>query len=315
MRRESLPPIYLALLSPTIAELLSSSSPPLEFFNPLGFLMLIALYGFGAILIREYVVRRGYPKSSIILLGVVYGMVEEGFAVKSFFNPGWQDLGILGVYGRYIGVNWVWSIGLTLYHSIISISIPIAIIELVYSDLMDKPWIVSRRGLLMLFSVFVLDNVLINILLVSGYQPSLLHYLILFMIMFLLVWLCGKVNIRPIRLANNPFLMWVGGFLWMLGFYIVLFGLPNLGLPVFIDIIILIIFFYISVRMFSNLFNDELSNKVRMAFALGPPSLFIFLSPLFEFSSDRSDNPIGMTLVGVFFAILFIYVYYKKVGE
>ena len=37
---------------------------------------------------------------SIILLRGAYRVREEGVVVKSFFDPNWVDLGILGIYGR-----------------------------------------------------------------------------------------------------------------------------------------------------------------------------------------------------------------------
>ena len=45
--------------------------------------------------------------------------------VKSWFDPHWVDLGIFGSYGRLAGVNWVWAAGLTIYHAIYSIGLPI----------------------------------------------------------------------------------------------------------------------------------------------------------------------------------------------
>jgi len=48
------PILFLFVLSPAIGELLSGSSPPLEFFNPFTFLILASLYGSGALLVREY---------------------------------------------------------------------------------------------------------------------------------------------------------------------------------------------------------------------------------------------------------------------
>lgn len=115
--KHKFPLILLVLLSPVIAELLSGSAPPLEFFNPLGFVILVGLYGSGVLIVRELSLKWGNGWSTILLLGIAYGIIEEGLAVKSFFDPQWMDLGILGVYGRWIGVNWVWSFYLTVYHT------------------------------------------------------------------------------------------------------------------------------------------------------------------------------------------------------
>src|SRR5256886_9423358 len=81
------------------------------------------------LVMRETAVRwkTGWP--SILLLGAAYGIIEEGLAVKSFFDPTWMDLGTLGVYGRWLAVNWVWAAWLTIYHAAVSIALPIFLLE------------------------------------------------------------------------------------------------------------------------------------------------------------------------------------------
>ena len=149
------PALILYLLAPAIGELLSSSAPPVEFFNPFGLLILPALYGSGAILAREIALRWGKRWPSILMLGLAYGVIEEGLMVKSFFDPGWPDLGVLGTYGRFAGVNWVWSVALCFYHATISIAIPILLVELLYPDRRDEPW-VGRRGFVGLSTLLAL---------------------------------------------------------------------------------------------------------------------------------------------------------------
>jgi len=48
------PALVLFFLSPAIAELLSGSSPPVEFFNPMTFVLIVPLYGSGVIVIRTH---------------------------------------------------------------------------------------------------------------------------------------------------------------------------------------------------------------------------------------------------------------------
>src|SRR5207302_1555765 len=113
------PLLALVLLSPVIAEMLSGSTPPIEWLNPIAVLFLIWLYGAGVLVMRETAVRwkTGWP--SILLLGAAYGIIEEGLAVKSFFDPAWMDLGTLGWYGRWLDVNWVWAVWLTIFIDIL----------------------------------------------------------------------------------------------------------------------------------------------------------------------------------------------------
>src|SRR5947199_282242 len=138
------PLLALVLLSPVIAEMLSGSTPPLEWLNPIAALLLIWLYGAGVLVMRETAVRwkTGWP--SILLLGAAYGIIEEGLAVKSFFDPGWMDLETLAWYGRWFDVNWVWAVWLTIYHAVVSIAIPIFLVEWIWPRTRGIP-LTSRR--------------------------------------------------------------------------------------------------------------------------------------------------------------------------
>jgi hypothetical protein len=135
----------LLVLSPALGELLSGSSPPLQFFNPVLFFLLVCLYGCGALLVREIVVRRQLNAAGVLLLGAAYAVLEEGLLCKSFFNPFWTDTGFLSIYGRAWGVNWVWTLGLTVYHMTVSIAVPIFLTEALFPSQAAVPWL-RRRG-------------------------------------------------------------------------------------------------------------------------------------------------------------------------
>jgi hypothetical protein len=94
------PALTLFLLSQAIGELLSGPSPPLEFFNSIAFLFMASLYRSGAIVVRELELRWKKDFKALLLLGAAHGILEEGLLVKSFFDPKWMDLGILGSFGR-----------------------------------------------------------------------------------------------------------------------------------------------------------------------------------------------------------------------
>jgi hypothetical protein len=145
MKKETKILLFLLFLSPALGELLSSSSPPLEFFNPLLFAALIFLYGCGTLLIREAKVRWNL-QWSIIFLAVAYGIVEEGLCAKSIFNPGWIDIGPFSAYGMFLGVQWVWTINLIFFHATLSTLIPIAITDLLWPEYKDVP-LLKKRGI------------------------------------------------------------------------------------------------------------------------------------------------------------------------
>ncbi len=103
------PALALWLIAPIFGEMVSGSTPLNEYISPINILLQGMLYGSGALLIRELLVRWGKSWRGLLLLGAAYGIFEEGLMVRSFFDPHWVDLDKLGVYGRVAGVNWVCS--------------------------------------------------------------------------------------------------------------------------------------------------------------------------------------------------------------
>lgn len=190
MRRLA-PVILLFFLSPAVGELLSGSAPPVEYFQPIGFIVIHLLYGCGAILVRELTVRWQKGWLTMFVLGAVYGILEEGLTIKSFFDPNWMNLGILNSYERWGGVNWVWCVEFTLYHAIISIRIPIIPVGLVFPDRGHELWL-GCQGLVILSSLLAID-VLFGLFFLTPYKPPAAPYLLSIVAMVVLVFLARNL--------------------------------------------------------------------------------------------------------------------------
>lgn len=135
----------LLLLAPVLGELLSTSSPPAEYLKPVSFVMLTLLYGGGALLCREAMVRTGSGWRGLLWLGAAYGIVEEAFICQSWFNTSWPDLGALAHFGRFLGVSWMWALHLTAFHAAISIAVTVLIVDLMYPSAVGIR-LLSERG-------------------------------------------------------------------------------------------------------------------------------------------------------------------------
>jgi hypothetical protein len=145
------PLLFLFLLTPGIPEYLGSASQITSIvLNPPMFIGQLAanlgLYGSGVILIREAMIRWKKGWGSVFLLGVAYGIVEEGLALWTLYNPTAVQVKNLGIYGHWLGVNWVWTVGLLIFHSVYSIGLPIFLFGLVFPELESKS-LVSMKGI------------------------------------------------------------------------------------------------------------------------------------------------------------------------
>ncbi len=133
--------LVLYLLAPIVAELVTGSTPPLAFINPGTLFFLAALYGTSALIGREIMRRRRLGWGSLVWLGAAFGVLNEGLVVTSWTNPYWPDVASLGAYSRVWGVNWYWAEGLTVFHAIVSFTIPIILVEAIFPSVADQPWL------------------------------------------------------------------------------------------------------------------------------------------------------------------------------
>lgn len=312
-RKPLSPAVVLFFLAPIIGELLSGSAPPAEFFNPFGLLMLSVLYGGGAILARELTLRwrKGWP--TLLVLGAAYGIIEEGLMVKSFFDPNWIDLDILGTYGRWGGVNWVWSLELTIYHAVFSIAIPVLLVSLIYPSRRTEAWI-SRRGFRWLAFVFVLNGLFIYFALTT-YRPPAFHMIATFGLVFGVIACSRRL---PATLGPPPRTKplttrgaLVVGFLGTTVFFLLNGVLPHTPAPPLITMLLVILLVRAvsrKLRSAPGLEFDNL-NRLHLALASGALGFFILIAPIQEFDQTRADDTSGMSLVGLAMFIFLVWLW------
>ncbi len=301
-RRWITPAVTLFFLAPAIGELLSGSAPPAEFFNPVGLLLLASLYGGGALIVRELSFRWGKGWPTILILGAAYGIAEEGLMVKSFFDPNWMDLGTLGTYGRWAGVNWVWSLELTIYHAVISIAIPILLVNLLFPVERETTWL-SARGFTWISGFFLLD-ITLGYLVLTPYRPPTVLYLLTILCVYLLYRNARRAphHFPTIdRPPAKPRAFAIAGLVWIVSFFISIGMLSNTAVPALITMVFLVLITWSYGRMLLRLRGSEMSLSPRhqWALAVGPLAFFVILAPLQEIDATRLDNTSGMFWVGV----------------
>lgn len=312
----------LFFLSPTVGELLSGSSPPVEFFRPFPLLLLACLYGGGALLAREFTLAWGKGWPTLLALGVAYAIVEEGLCCKSFFDANWPDVGILGSYGRWLGVNWVWAAHLTIFHTIFSILVPITLVELVFPARRHESWVGPRMrwALAALLAMVVGLGFLVFPDAKQPFRPSPIGYAlaILAVVAIMLGARClpsfmnragagageagGGLAAQSAGAAARP--LWFGllGFLGTLAFFAVFWLLPKTSLAplatVGIGLGLGVVVFGLGWRLAGGGF--ALPEAQQFALAAGALVFFVVLAPIQEAdNARRPDDTTGMTIVGL----------------
>ena len=176
---KSHPVALLLALTPGIPEYLSSSSPINAIvLNPFMFLFQLlanlGLYGSGVLLIYEAKVRWKKGWATVLLLGAAYGILEEGVALSTLYDPKANPVGDFGIYGHWAGVNWIWSAGIVPFHALWSISLPILLLGLALPGTVGKSLLSNRKitivAVILLIDVLALMAIVTR---VSGYWMGL----------------------------------------------------------------------------------------------------------------------------------------------
>lgn len=158
MRRHA-PVFALFFLSPLVAEFFSGTTLPIVL---LFLIVPFALfYGSGAVLIREVTRRSGRGWPTILLLGLAFGILEEGVVTQSLFNPDYlaSDLHLLDPgYIPALGIGALWTVFVLGGHVLWSIATPVAVVEESAQSRRTTPWL-GRRGLVVAAVLFLIGCV------------------------------------------------------------------------------------------------------------------------------------------------------------
>lgn len=209
MRRKMI--LLLIIATPGIPEYLTGSSKvfllftdPLSFFLGLGFN--IALYSTGALLIREFSIKYNKGWFSILLLGGAYGIMEEGISVHTFFQGAGGTPGVLAIYGRYVGVDWIWALNITFFHAVFSIGLPLLLLAVAYPQY-SRTRLLGSKGTSLVFFLYLLDVLLLNIVLFqskASAMPTALDYIFFTLLSLVLVAVAYRISPRVFQARGKP---------------------------------------------------------------------------------------------------------------
>jgi len=310
-RRRVPPALVLLVLSPAIGELLSGSAPPAEFFNPAGFLFLAVFYGGGAIIVRELTRSWGKGWTTLLILGIAYGIVEEGLMVKSFFDPKWMDLDRLGDYGRWAGVNWVWSFGLTIYHTVFSIGIPILLVNLIFPECRAEP-LISCKTFKILVGLWILA-ILAGCFLAFPYRAPVIPYVLTILMVIGLAIAARRMtyslSLPEHTRAAHPFWYFFVGFISTLTFFAILWGFPSTRIHPVVAILCMAVLTVAVYWIVTNGLGRGIlrSDLHQCALASGALGFLVLIAPIQELDPKRTDNTTGMMVVALATVILLVW--------
>lgn len=301
--------LTLILIVPFLTELLTYNIPATLFFKPVVFLALIIIYGFSVLIIREISVRWGLGLFGMLLLGIAYGIYNEGIVAKTILMT--TTVPLAESYGHYklsFGINFAFALAILTWHSFHSVLFPILILNYVYPKSKDRKWIKNYQ--LYLISIIVIGVGVLSFFTNGEKAPSI--FLLIFYGTILLLIIAsrlfrGKLEIGNKKISPNPVFL---GMLFMTINFIGLHALGSSGLPVYI----LYIYFVIAICSFYKILKEKgwLTIKSLFLFGLGSyllHTLFLIIKGLKE---GQLDMLITGTVLSTILAISILYVNKSK---
>ena len=137
-----------------LGEWLSTASPPLDTLWPPSLVLLVSMYGGGALLCREIARRNGLGLRGLCLLAAAYAVFEEALVDRFWFHARPGSEGGLGHYSEVWHTNVLLAANLTVFHIAVSIVSTVVLIELLFPEQRQLPW-VGRRGLVVTAVAFL----------------------------------------------------------------------------------------------------------------------------------------------------------------
>jgi hypothetical protein len=165
-----------------------TGSTRVENYLTLGNLLGMLFYGFQVAVIADIAVRFAFRWRTILIVGAIYGIFEEGFAVMTMESP--SPPGFANIL-RVGGLNLAWATYIALFHATISVVSTIMIVRLVWPNRVSSPFL-GKRHYAVIIPVMVLVYAAFIRSVTSAFVPEPSAIAILAIACFALAYLASR---------------------------------------------------------------------------------------------------------------------------
>jgi hypothetical protein len=309
--------LALLFLSPIVGEMISGSTPPLLFVQPFFLIFLPAMYGAWALLTHEVIARRRLGWGNALLLGAAFGVFQEALVVQTWFNymatKSPSHMG--GEYGAVAGASLNWALNLTIYHAVVSITVPLILVAVLFPRRVPLPWLGPKRialvtvWMLLLCGALAVNAAFKQFVDVGYVGPPPIPYLLAAACMLLLILLGAFAHFpapryNPARRAPHLWtvrLICCGCMTLFFGFSVVL---PATGMPAVVAMALMLLLSASALwRVRSWSARAGWNERHLLSVAIGVILYFTFVwGPLIEFVLQTPART-GMTVVNLLIVV------------
>lgn len=247
MKSNLKPILLLVAIATVLPELLTGSSSLSMFLDPARFIILFLGYGITVLVLREIAVRSNLSSIGVYILGIAYGIFNEGFLAKTLLRLSELPMTQYDHYGYFLGISFPFAFAITFWHAFASLLMPILLVYWVYPQSAREPWL-SKRLTTILFIVLLGLGTLMFLgeMPVKGMPAQLAIFLGLMLVSFFI----AKRHTGPVVVEETPAPhtakpVWLGLSLFFTYFLILsLIADAKVHLAVFFAIFALIVYGY-----------------------------------------------------------------------
>jgi hypothetical protein len=134
----------LAFSTPFLTELVSGNTPLHAMRNPRVIALLLIAYSIPVIVIRETAVRRRLPNRSVFMLGLAYGILNEGSLAQSLMRIDRVPVDRFDSYVYVAGFNVAWACVIVPWHAMLAVVFPLALVSSWFPSVAHTPWLGKR---------------------------------------------------------------------------------------------------------------------------------------------------------------------------
>ncbi|HTC94450.1 MAG TPA: hypothetical protein VK699_13510 [Terriglobales bacterium] len=154
------PVITLMLITPFLTEVLTTNVNITTMLRPRILLAMMTIgYGFAVLVLRELAFRMKAGVVGLVLLGLIYGIYNEGIIAKTFLRVHDVPINIFDGYGLYGGMETGWAMAISTWHAFFAFMFPIIIVHSLYPGEREEPWL-NRKVLAVLAAITLLISAL-----------------------------------------------------------------------------------------------------------------------------------------------------------
>ncbi len=139
------PILLLLFLSPFLTEVFTGSSPVYAFFMPVTFILFTtAGYGFPVLILRELYIRKKLSLLALFILGLAYGLWNEGLFAQTIFYPLHSPIDSFGAYGVYGDIRIPFMLAISSWHALFAVVFPVLFVNYLFKEQASKSWISKK---------------------------------------------------------------------------------------------------------------------------------------------------------------------------